>query len=395
MDYEKKYKEALKRARDVYTYYCDDRQQLIKIESIFPELKESEDEKIRKALIELVGMVDIAPICKAFDIKDSDMLTWLEKQGGTNETINRDEFAQGVLRGAAINLITWIDYNAAEGNMCLSNMECKDIEDALVSGDWDKIYTYMKKKLEKQGDKSVNIDIKSIVNSYKQRLKNQLKNQVGIENNPLINMCLTSFRHGVENVLEELNLKKLEKPQGKSALEAAKEKRIDNQNCVKSADKFEPKFNEEDWVVWQYENYKVNDNSCGYRLVDQNGLSTLLEYATIDENAHLWTIQDAKAGDVLTLSYASQNYILIYKGLHEKNFKTIMSVFCSYCVEGYTYADEADSFHLMNCGEIITPATKKQRDILIKAMTDAGYTFDFNKKKLIKVEDEPNKGGEK
>lgn len=44
MDYEKKYKEALERARDVYTYYCDDREQLRKIESIFPELKESEEE---------------------------------------------------------------------------------------------------------------------------------------------------------------------------------------------------------------------------------------------------------------------------------------------------------------------------------------------------------------
>ena len=37
--YEQKYKEAFERARDVYTYYCDDREQLRKIEYIFPELK--------------------------------------------------------------------------------------------------------------------------------------------------------------------------------------------------------------------------------------------------------------------------------------------------------------------------------------------------------------------
>ena len=61
--------------------------------------------------------------------------------------------------------------------------------------------------LEKQGDKSVNIDIESMVSSYKQRLKSQ----GGIENSPLVNMCLTAFRRGVENTLEELNLKKLEK----------------------------------------------------------------------------------------------------------------------------------------------------------------------------------------
>jgi hypothetical protein len=61
--------------------------------------------------------------------------------------------------------------------------------------------------LEKQGDKSVNIDIESMVSSYKQRLKSQ----GGIENSTLVNMCLTAFRRGVENTLEELNLKKLEK----------------------------------------------------------------------------------------------------------------------------------------------------------------------------------------
>ena len=50
----------------------------------FPELKESENERIRKALIELVRMVDKNPIHQIFgygDIKYSDMIAWLEKQG--------------------------------------------------------------------------------------------------------------------------------------------------------------------------------------------------------------------------------------------------------------------------------------------------------------------------
>ena len=36
-----------------------------------------------------------------------------------------------------------------EGKMCLSNMECKDIENAVSNADWMKIYRYMQKKLEK------------------------------------------------------------------------------------------------------------------------------------------------------------------------------------------------------------------------------------------------------
>lgn len=33
------YESALKRAKEIYTYYCDDREQLRKLEYIFPELK--------------------------------------------------------------------------------------------------------------------------------------------------------------------------------------------------------------------------------------------------------------------------------------------------------------------------------------------------------------------
>lgn len=49
---------------------------------IIPELKESEDERIRAALIKLVEMVDKNPIGQIFgygDIKYSDMIAWLEK----------------------------------------------------------------------------------------------------------------------------------------------------------------------------------------------------------------------------------------------------------------------------------------------------------------------------
>jgi len=62
--------------------------------------------------------------------------------------------------------------------------------------------------LEKQDGESVNIDIESMVSSYEQRVLSQSN---GVRNNPLINMCLSAFRQGIENTLEELNLKKLEK----------------------------------------------------------------------------------------------------------------------------------------------------------------------------------------
>lgn len=58
-------------------------------------------------------------------------------------------------------------------------------------------------------------------------------------------------KQGYENAVECIDWleKQSEKPQGKSALEAAKEEKVDNQNCVKPTDKVEPKFREGEWVT--------------------------------------------------------------------------------------------------------------------------------------------------
>lgn len=88
IDYEKKYKEALERAKDVHTYYCDDRDQLRKIESIFPELKESEDERIRKELIEHIKANKEADFILFKKFSPNDIIAWLEKQDKQNPTDN-------------------------------------------------------------------------------------------------------------------------------------------------------------------------------------------------------------------------------------------------------------------------------------------------------------------
>ncbi len=90
MDYEKKYKEALQRAK--HALDCD-KNGLVNtdkplIMSMFPELKESEDERIRKTLIE-----NFKWFCGDFpettkwgmdenhNLLVADILAWLEKQG--------------------------------------------------------------------------------------------------------------------------------------------------------------------------------------------------------------------------------------------------------------------------------------------------------------------------
>ena len=155
MNYEERYKEALKVMESLHSVvkYQSSSDALLAsqtIEKAFPELRESEDERIRKELyryfrdLQLSSDREFSP-----SISIDEILAWLEKQGGQG-IIDLKEYAKGILKGAAIHLMIWIDENLADGNMCLSNMECEDLEDAMVNAKWDKIYKYIKKKVEKQ-----------------------------------------------------------------------------------------------------------------------------------------------------------------------------------------------------------------------------------------------------
>lgn len=145
MNYEEKYKQALERARHYYLTGKGETVDFIKM--IFPELAESEDERIRKEIIDFLGMPHPQFVGKRDHEK---WIAWLEKL----EPIDKDKLAKGFLRSVATTIMQYLDTNTAEGKMCLSNMECEDIENAVFNADWAKVYRYMKKKLEKQGEQN-------------------------------------------------------------------------------------------------------------------------------------------------------------------------------------------------------------------------------------------------
>ena len=74
MDYEKKYKEALERARGFYNNEeCRVGMTPIDLEVIFPELRENEEEKIRKGIISTLKFANHNGIYDKY-------IEWLEKQ---------------------------------------------------------------------------------------------------------------------------------------------------------------------------------------------------------------------------------------------------------------------------------------------------------------------------
>lgn len=151
---------------------------------------------------------------------------------------------------------------------------------------------------------------------------------------------------------------------------------LEKQGENKPTDKVEPKFKNGQWIVWQNKNYKVNDNGCGYELIDQDGLKTSLEYGTVDESAHLWDVtKDGQDGEVLV---ASDNSIFIFKEVCGTSCKHYIALTSDNEIEINT---KLDTFWETTRG--VKPAFKEQRDLLFQKMKEAGY--EWKDKKLIKV----------
>ena len=122
-------------------------------EKYFPELKDSEDETIRKVLIQYFSTFRLGTFA---GLEPKKIIAWLEKQG-TPAKLSEEEqnrFAKGILTSCAMSFIDYLDAHKYEGKMCVSNGECEDIENAFHNAMWDKLHRYYGKYIEKQGEKN-------------------------------------------------------------------------------------------------------------------------------------------------------------------------------------------------------------------------------------------------
>ena len=275
----KAYDEVIKRARNHHDNDGLTLEQYETIDIIFPELKESEDERVRKNLIGYIKGISKNEVCE--ETKDS-WIAWLEKQGEKFQYWKPSEEQLEALDYA---------YNS-----------CPDTERG-------------------------------------------------------------NYYEGVLGTIID-DLHKLSEKQGEQ----------------KPIDKLEPKFHEGDWVVWQDKCYKVNYNGCGYELVDQDGLSTSLEYGTIDENAHIWDVTtDAKDGDILA---DKDNNIGIFQECEGIYWNSYIYLGCDGTLRGFSIGGQHELTD-------VHPVTKEQRDLLFQKMRGAGYEWDAEHKQPKKIEQEP------
>lgn len=417
MNYEKAYKEAIERAKNVLNGKAIDREPGTRIpEYIFPVLRDSEDERIRKEILEYFQQFENEELR---GVNISDWIYWLEKQG-------ESKFEQCIQEGDEI--VTNEDgthFNISQ----LERVSQKATDTKETAKEFLKSANIMDEndeladeyRFEKQGkDKEINnFDVipglyKCVHRMFDGTPDGKLLFEVGN-----IYKCLSkhdraefevSYGHSVylEDPVVCKHFIPLEK-QGEQKQDPCKECDFPKLNCENfpciNKKAFEqgksvfdvtnePKFNDGDWVVceitgsvYQIENCIENPNNhkCGY--LTNGGYISSSEV----NHYHLWTIQDAKDGDVIC-AYPNANHpwIGIFCKLNDEG------TFNSHC---YLQAGQHGQFCIPNEENIfgkrnaynhsskdVVPATKEQRETLFRVMKEAGYEWNADKKELKKID---------
>lgn len=432
MDYKNKHKEEIVRATQLWE--CGDitRENL---EYIFPELAESEDEKIRKTIIRFFkdqysnetemydGSVTVGKAIawlekqenkKSFGLNEEkkiknvirgwiytlpasffdngiskeEILTWLEKQGDKDKLIQelgeyKVKYTQEVLEKhlKTINkdderlrktTIAFLKDFAEQGYE--NAVECIDwLEKQVDHNKWkpskdemDALYglAYITNKMDDKKDEAIT--------KLYQDLKREFFNGASYEN-----MFLSS------PVDSDINVEKQGEQEEPQVYET-KDSEIITYSENKGYKVIESKFHEGDWITngqltckvlnitsKSYELHLYNDDNCHFET----------DIQSVDKDYHLWTVSDAKNGDVLAYVTDEEDlWIMIYWSLYEP-------------YEGHVHYHALlvnDSFSDKGtcciCIDDLKPATKEQHDLLFSKMKEADYEFNFEKKELKEIE---------
>ena len=373
----KAYDEALENAKLILDMTSDKSA----IYTIFPELEESEDEKIRKELIK--GISKTRPNTPFLDtnVTREEAIAWLEKQGQVNESLisqHENETCKengNSLTGEDEKIIKALKegfkYHQLFINPTFGGIPCIEIVN------W----------LEKQGEQK--LPILTISPPQNDSGLRKQKPSEWSKDEKIREWLMKYFNKANFNgMLEYVNGIKSEDIQDwlERCTPVPVRPAFINGEIVsvieeqKPADKVEPKFKVGDWITNSIETVQITgyDIDYGYQ-VDYKGKLQHRDTDIIEKEYHLWTIQDAKDGDVLVDRYGNI-------GIFEKTFGFDWDSYCYLgCNGDFMYNKVGGSHDLVDT----YPATKEQRTELFLKMHEAGYEWDAAKLELKKIEQNP------
>ena len=333
MNYEQKYKDALERAKVLYAKGTLD------LEEIFSELRESEDEKMRKEIISLVKYTKGRRIGYDPRIPQDDMIAWLEKQ----KVLSTEEELQ------VREDVLW----------CIKQASKYAKDENEMGTCW-----FAEKWLEKQGKK------------HFENYDEVEEEKVDFVSNGFIK-CNTNFLDFKEGETYWLEYIGDDNYNVRSDNLLGKTYHITPYQLYTN---FNKKFNIGDYVVLKYRpnfyggsNYVKIINIESGKYYFNNGT---WEYP---EEIRHWTIKDAKDGDIL----ATSNYIYIFNSI-DKETETVSF----YCLmeksnEHFSFGDYKIHDEILNS----IPATQEQRDLLFQKIEEVGYKWDADKLELIELKE--------
>lgn len=149
----------------------------------------------------------------------------------------------------------------------------------------------------------------------------------------------------------------------------------------------EPKFKVGDYVVncdgkvLKIESFSEN---C-YSLISIGGSAHIyVDKELFFKNYHLWTIQDAKDGDIIAKD--NGNIIIVRRVEIGEGYQKIFMYGDYSEMDNRFFADDGCGFYGPKIG-VFYPATIEQCELLFSKMAEVGYTWDADTKTLSKIEE--------
>ena len=336
----KRYDDALKRAEAILKVAQNQKEIYDSITTIFPELKESEDEEIRKTLIEYFNAYPKDYYC---ELKTSCIIAWLEKQGRKETTWNKEDEEN-------MNNVLYI-FNQVKDNFFYKE---DDIAEKTIN--WLKS---LKDRLcsNNEYDKDMLGAIEYCIKNKRPLEKEHIDwvEKQGEQKETLCDKC-----------------KKEQPPHSCQDITALGRCYIEGMN---TSNKVEPKFKVGDWVVYDHRTYQIVELPQGRHVNASLSRNGKIEQAPLPY-CEKWTINDAKPGDVLVFD----DIIMIFKNIRSVCTANTYILYCDRIV-----VDDWCDF-----GDNAQPATKEQCDFLFKKMKECGYEWDAEKKEPKKIELQPS-----
>lgn len=362
MNYEEKYRQAFERAKERYSA-CSAPALL---EYIFPELKENEDERIRKAII--CGMNALKENRKSetfATIPIDDCIAWLEKQR-EQKTIDND--------GPKFHPGDWIIDNEYGEVLKVTKADANSYE--ITTQDGEALGGILKEDVEcnhrlwtfedaKDGDVLATSAGAFIYNGKRDGISCP-GSYCGI--NTLGRFQIGGERHWTGKKVYPATKEQRDLLFAKMK-EAGYEWNCENKELKmieqKTIDKVESKFHEGDWITDGYIHCKITEILDDRYIIESKYAKRSAILFEHENRYHLWTIKDAKDGDVLSGEIDGDKYIFSFKKLNGRWIETQGVCYCDTtgdCIEDARFCNHYQDF--------FKPASKEECDILLLKTTN-------------------------